>query len=226
MTRVACEDFITLLLAKFKEIDFNDFIVISNLVEIPDICIHGASMFENGNLFKKYVNYLMEQENFDKHLKKVLSKEKTTELYMYLDTIDIKEIVLRKIKNQGTIHKNEIENYNDLEIEAKDELFAMGALRMQWNDDIVYENYQEIVLSQLGEVYLYKRDNKDAIAYFSEKLQDSNCNVEMLDDFLMNQNLEVPADKLFTVDNFKTWCGLHDRYPFASEKVNTKAYKQ
>ncbi len=227
---IDCEDLLALFLAKFKKIDFMDVQALDDIIYedwYENICIKNFDIyFDNIDNFNAYVTYLENMDDFNMYVRKILSKDKLSKVYECIEAIDIKELVLRKIKKQGAIHKYEIEHYNDLERIASDELFAMGALTIRWNDDIIYENYQEIALTQLGEVYLYKKDNKDVIALFSEELKKNNYNEELIDDFLSNQNLTIPSDKLFTMDNFRTWGSIHDRDLYKHEKVNKKTYEQ
>lgn len=227
---INCEDLLALLLAKFKKIDFMDLQALDKVIYQDWYEVIGVKNYDTYvddiNNFNTYMNYLENKNDFDEHLKKILSKKESSKVYEYLENLDIKELVLRKIKKQGAIHRFEINNYNELERIASDELFSMNALTMRWNDDIVYENYQEIALTQVGKIYLYKKDNKDEIACFNKKLQKNNYDEELIDDFLMKQDLTVTPDQLFTMDNFNTWCCIHDRNPFKQVKVNRKTYEQ
>ena len=81
-------------------------------------------------------------------------------------------------------------------LEELDKLDDKGYLTTFWEEYAIYDDTKVIALSDYGKVQLFKIDRADEVEKFKEKLRTLRYDVNVLDDFLLKQDLELGA---FTV---------------------------
>lgn len=129
----------------------------------------------------------------------------------YLNSLNVKNFIMRKIKEYPSIPVEKKEEYfSQVELSILDELLASGYVTTVWNDEYIPEDFQEYQLTKRAEVELFKEDNADLIADFIIALESVCYDPSLLDDFLMAQNLHDKPQELLTLYNFEIFGSLYD----------------
>lgn len=71
--------------------------------------------------------------------------------------------------------------------------------------------YQEIRLSNLGKLRIFKIDNEKEIKRFTEMLKSMRYDINLLDDFLIKQDLDLPVWRVLDLVNLNKFCNDYDR---------------
>ena len=116
----------------------------------------------------------------------------------YLENLDLKHFVLRKIKLLFSVRKESLRDlFNEVELSVLFELYNLGLIMMKGNDDIPYEDNEEIILTKQGEVELFIFDNKTSVESFVKKLNSLQYDPSLLRDFLAT----IPDLDSYILDN-------------------------
>ena len=116
----------------------------------------------------------------------------------YLENLDLKHFVLRKIKLLFSVRKESLRDlFNEVELSVLFELYNLGLIMMKGNDDIPYEDNEEIILTKQGEVELFIFDNKTSVESFVKKLDSLQYDPSLLRDFLAT----IPDLDSYILDN-------------------------
>lgn len=71
--------------------------------------------------------------------------------------------------------------------------------------------YQEIRLSNLGKLRIFKIDNEKEIKRFTEMLKSMRYDINLLDDFLIKQDLDLPVWRVLDLVNLNKFCNDYNR---------------
>ena len=130
----------------------------------------------------------------------------------YIETFNMEEYLLRKIKHYTSIEVDNIDNFLcEKEQEELAKLDEKGYTTSYWEEDCVYDDTKVIALSDYGKVQLFKIDRADEVEKFKEKLRTLRYDVNVLDDFLLKQDLELGAFTILNIVNFRYFCSAYDR---------------
>ena len=131
----------------------------------------------------------------------------------YLDNLDLKQFVLRKMKLLFSVRKENLKNlFNEVELPVLFELHNLGFVTMKWNDDIPYEDYEEIILTKQGEVELFIADNKAVVESFVKKLESLQYDSNLLRDFLATiSDLDSYILDNYSIGEFEIFGSSYDR---------------
>ena len=131
----------------------------------------------------------------------------------YLDNLNLIALVLKKIQISWAVPKNNLKNmFNNVELAIVNELLALNLIDVRWNDDVPYEDYEEIFITKQGEVELYMYDNQEAIQSFQELLVSYNYNPDLIKDFLMSlPDLNYYVLDKRSIGDFELFGSLYDR---------------
>lgn len=131
----------------------------------------------------------------------------------YLENLNLIALVLKKIQISWAVPKNNLKNmFNDVELAIVNELLALNHIDVRWNDDVPYEDYEEIFVTKQGEVELYMYDNQEAIQSFQELLVSYNYNPDLIKDFLMSlPDLNSYVLDKRSIGDFELFGSLYDR---------------
>ena len=130
----------------------------------------------------------------------------------YIETFNMEEYLLRKIKHYTSIEVDNIDNFLcKMEQEELAKLDEKGYITSYWEEDCIYDDTKVIALSDYGKVQLFKIDRADEVGKFKEKLRTLRYDVNALDDFLLKQDLELGAFTILNIVNFRYFCSAYDR---------------
>lgn len=131
----------------------------------------------------------------------------------YLETLNLKQFVLRKIKLLFSVRKDNLNNlFNEVELATLGELFALGLITEKWNDDVPYEDYEEVVITKQGEVELFLIDNAVSVQAFEQTLESFQYDSSLLRDFLASiPDLDSYVLTKYSVGDFELFGRTYDR---------------
>lgn len=146
-------------------------------------------------------------------LRKYLNRLQGPIVKNYLENLNLIALVLKKIQISWAVPKNNLKNmFNDVELAIVNELLALNHIDVRWNDDVPYEDYEEIFVTKQGEVELYMYDNQEAIQSFQELLVSYNYNPYLIKDFLMSlPDLNSYVLDKRSIGDFELFGSLYDR---------------
>lgn len=129
------------------------------------------------------------------NLRKRLGQIAGARIRKYLETFDMEEFMLRKIKYySGAVIPNLCQNEQD----ELNKLNAKGYLTISGDGDS-----KVISLSSSGMLRLFKIDYTEEIERFSETLKSLRYAPSLLDEFLINQDLRLPVSTILNIKNFE-----------------------
>lgn len=214
------EQLIAGALVKFEKIDYVGLTLLSGglglsgvtLSDGPIIDIGRYITIEDGNVSLKEGLSLDNTMCGYFTLREKLDNYQGDKIRKYLASLNIKNFIMRKIREYPSIPVEKKENYfSGLEISYLEELLKDGYLTVIWNDDYIPEDFQEYKLTKKGEVALFKEDNIDLLTDFILTLESACYDPSLLDDFLMAQNLHDQPQELLTLYNYEIFGDLYDR---------------
>ena len=116
-------------------------------------------------------------------LKKRLEDIAGKEMQKFFKHFDISQFLLRKVEYYGEISLENIDSFfGKTQLEKMKSLIQEGYLQGTINK----ENIQ---LSKLGKLKLYKEDKQKEIQFFKNLIERQNYDTSLLDDFLITQDL-------------------------------------
>jgi hypothetical protein len=131
----------------------------------------------------------------------------------FINQLDVKELVLKKIELiNGIPYDNMLSFLNGIQFNEISKLLCVDLIKTKWNDDIPHQNYREVVITKAGSVYIFVKNNVLELKGFLEEMQSREYNLEIIDDFLLAQDLSKPASEILTIENFERYGNIHDRY--------------
>lgn len=139
-------------------------------------------------------------------LEKILDQIVGDHIRIYINNLDIEAFVLRKI-NIHEFSEWDIERlFCDKQQEIMDILYEKGYLTRFWENDCKITK-----LSNRGKVKLFKIDYAEELTRFTEKLKSMSYDVNLLDDFLLKQDLELPVWDILNIESLEQFCNDYDR---------------
>lgn len=184
------------------------------IINNPNYELYG---FNSGRMISEQDGYI---EFSGQNLKELLGEiESTTrnDIIKYVQSFDFDDFILRKIKHYYSVYEESLNKiFSQKEMEKLKGLINEGYLNVTYDNDIPYLDYKEISLSNKGELKLFKKDNKKEIEDFTTMLKLLKYDVTLLDDFLLTQDLSLPAWAILNVSDLDRFCNYYDR----ASKVN------
>lgn len=204
-------------LLKFDgEIDSNDIIILSNLINEKII---NADFKIINKYFELKNNKYKFKEGYDFNtvldnnytIKDVLNSIQSN-AKAFLDSLDLKAFVLRKIQFIDNIRKENISSsFTKKEMDIFMELLALGLVNIRWiPTGSIYDDYEAVTLSKQGEVYLFINEYKVQIEMFKNKLREHGYNDELIEKYLLTKNLNDKMSQLLSVENFRLFGEVYD----------------
>lgn len=154
-------------------------------------------------------SYISENEST---LRKRLEQIAGAHIRKYLETFEIEEFMLRKIERCSGVREDDIENvFCKKQQEQLKQLDEKGYLITIWQEDAIYDDYREIRLSIFGKLRLFKIDNEEEIRRFTDILKSMRYDINLLDDFLIKQDLDLPIWSVLDLVKLDKFCNDYDR---------------
>ena len=130
----------------------------------------------------------------------------------YIANFDMEEFVLRKMNFFAGVRVDSLDRYFvKKEQDILKQLDEKGFLTTRYNDDVIYDDYKELSLSDYRKVEYFKKDNKEEVDSFVGKLNAMRYDVGLLDDYLLKQDLEQHPSQILTIDGLNEFCLTYDR---------------
>lgn len=191
-------------------------------VEIKDdsrdyfVLADGSVLLENSYI-KKINN------NVDRELFENMSGSK---VMRYLDTIDMFEFVLRKIKfmGEGCVIKAALsDNFSNLQIRFMNLLYQERYIMDYLHQDMYDGECPAVKLTKRGMLYLYMIDHKEEVDNFANLLTINGYDKNLIELFLITQDLDKKTSEILILDNFLLVCDEYNINPCVSNLRKVKA---
>ena len=154
-------------------------------------------------------SYIPENES---NLRKRLEQIAGARIRKYLETFNIEEFMLRKIKHYSRLQVDIIDSLLcKKQQEELEKLDDKGYLTTFWEEDAIYDDTKVIALSDYGKIKLFKIDYAEELGRFIEELKSLRYDINLLDDFLLKQDLELPVWSVLNIENLEQFCNDYDR---------------
>lgn len=130
----------------------------------------------------------------------------------YCQNLDIEEFILRKIDHRsGVIEDRKNNLFCKIQQEKLKKLEEKGYVITIWQREAIYDDYREIKLSIFGKLKLFKIDSAKEISRFTEMLKSMRYDTNLLDDFLLKQDLDMPVWSVLDLEKLAEFCSFYDR---------------
>ncbi|MBQ2873218.1 MAG: hypothetical protein IJE89_04405 [Bacilli bacterium] len=151
------------------------------------------------------------------NLQKRLGQIAGARIRKYLETFDMEEFMLRKIEFYSRIRVDDIDNI--LCKKQQEELKKLDDKRYitsYWEEECIHDDSKVIALSEYGKLRLFKINNSNEIDRFIEVLKTLRYDIDLLDDFLLKQDLDMPVLSILNIENLESFCHTYDRASLVS----------
>ena len=159
--------------------------------------------------------------------KKVLEEKQGDFMKQYLTNINVEDLVLLKINELGTVPEYQegmvfSEEQEQLLPKLADELKIVYV----WNNDVPYDDYQEVQLTFLGRARVFELQYSEELEEFKTLLASEGYDVSLIPDFLRVQDFTKGVYEILNLDNFLLYCCTYDRAARVSEGTVVKPIKK
>ena len=138
----------------------------------------------------------------------------------YLENINVEDLVLLKINELGTVPDYIIPTvFSDEQDRVLADLVDDLKVVYVWNNDVPYDDYQEVQLTFLGRARVFELQYKEQVDEFRELLSSSGYDVNLMPDFLRVQDFDRDVYDILNLDNFLYFCNKYDRAAMAPRPV-------
>ena len=223
MIKINLEELIAGAILKFRVLDSLDMtLLITKLAGI-------AEVNQKISELSKYIQYsggyihikpnlsldsnISLDENKYYSLKQLLENKQKGFVKEYLDELNLTTFVLKKIKMLSIVKKDDLSKlFNKVELSVIYQLIDLGYLIVSWNDEVPYEDYQEVLIAKQGEIELFLEDNAQDVSKFISFLNEKGYDVSLIRDFLSTiPDLEQYCLNENSISHFEYFCSLYDR---------------
>ncbi len=144
--------------------------------------------------------------------KRVLEEKQGQAMKDYLDSLNVEDLVILKIKEFGSVPEHLVgtmfcEEQEKILTKLEDELKIIYV----WNDDVPYDDYREICLTSFGRVIAFELEYKEQVDEFRELLKSEGYDVNLVPEFLRAQDFDRDVYDILNLDNFLLYCCQYDR---------------
>lgn len=131
---------------------------------------------------------------------------------VYFSDLSVEEFVLLKINELGAISEYQISSVfcNEQE-EIISKLIEDLKVVYVWNDDIPYDDYQELQLTFFGDAMVFQLQNSTELDEFKKMLSKEGYDVSLVTEFLNVQDFSRNIYEILSLDNFLQFCYKYDR---------------
>ena len=223
MIKINLEELIAGAILKFRVLDSLDMtLLITKLAGIAEVNQEISELskyiqYSDGYIHIKTNLSLDSNISLDENkyysLKQLLENKQKGFVKEYLDELNLTTFVLKKIKMLSIVKKDDLSKlFNKVELSVIYQLIDLGYLIVSWNDEVPYEDYQEVLITKQGEIELFLEDNAQDVSKFISFLNEKGYDVSLIRDFLSTiPDLEQYCLNENSISHFEYFCSLYDR---------------
>lgn len=146
------------------------------------------------------------------NIRKRLEQIAGSRVIKYFQELDIEEFMLRKIEHLSGVREDSMDNvFCKTQQEELKKLDDKGFLTSTWQDYAIYDDHRVTRLSDFGKLRLFKLDHAEEIRRFIEILKSLRYDPNLLDDFLIKQDLDMPVWSVLDLVKLVEFCNCYDR---------------
>ena len=223
MIKINLEELIAGAILKFRVLDSLDMtLLITKLAGIAEVNQEISELskyiqYSDGYIHIKTNLSLDSNISLDENkyysLKQLLENKQKGFVKEYLDELNLTTFVLKKIKMLSIVKKDDLPKlFNKVELSVIYQLIDLGYLIVSWNDEVPYEDYQEVLVTKQGEIELFLEYNAQDVSKFISFLNEKGYDVSLIRDFLSTiPDLEQYCLNENSISHFEYFCSLYDR---------------
>lgn len=211
--KVSFENILASLIVRFGKANVTDIKVIQDDL----FNRYGVVMSPFALDYRGISNYIMKVgENYHslgtEESKAVLEQKQGEFMKAYLENINVEDLVLLKINELGTVPDYLIPTvFCDEQDRVLSNLVDDLKVVYVWNNDVPYDDYQEVQLTFLGKARVFELQYKEQVDEFRELLRSSDYDVSLIPEFLRTQDFDRDVYDILNLDNFLYFCSKYDR---------------
>ena len=211
--KVSFENILASLIVRFGKANVTDIKVIQDDL----FNRYGVVMSPFALDYRGISNYIMKVgENYHslgtEESKAVLEQKQGEFMKAYLENINVEDLVLLKINELGTVPDYLIPTvFCDEQDRVISNLVDDLKVVYVWNNDVPYDDYQEVQLTFLGKARVFELQYKEQVDEFRELLSSSDYDVSLIPEFLRTQDFDRDVYDILNLDNFLYFCSKYDR---------------
>lgn len=165
--------------------------------------------------YKGIHNFIMKmQDNYYplEGSQEVLEDKQGEYMSSYFSNINIEDLILLKVNELGTVSEYQVSNVfcNEQE-EVISKLIEDLRMVYVWNNDVPYDDYQELHLTFLGNARVFELQNNTEIEEFKQLLISEGYDASLVSEFLRVQDFSRGVYEILNLDNFLQFCYTYDR---------------
>lgn len=153
-------------------------------------------------------SYVLE---FNTNVRRYLEGIAGEHVLKYFESFNLENFMLRKIGNFAIKEENIPHMFCKAQQQEWNRMVKKGYISKDWNEDIPHQDYLEYTLSNLGRLQLFKLTHSKETIAFIKLLNNKHYDVDLLDDFLLTQDLTRDSKEILTIENFEVFCSTYDR---------------
>ena len=159
-------------------------------------------------------------------VKTVLEDKQGEFMKSYLAELNVADVVLLKINELGAVPEYLMGTvFNDEQEKEVSKLVDDLKVIYVWNNDVPYDDYQELQLTSFGVSRVFELQYREQIEEFKELLKSSGYDVNLLPDFLRAQDFSRDVYDILNLDNFLYYCNVYDRAARVEEQKGERLIK-
>lgn len=159
-------------------------------------------------------------------VKTVLEDKQGEFMKSYLAELNVADMVLLKINELGAVPEYLMGTvFNDEQEKEVSKLVDDLKVIYVWNNDVPYDDYQELQLTSFGVSRVFELQYREQIEEFKELLKSSGYDVNLLPDFLRAQDFSRDVYDILNLDNFLYYCNVYDRAARVEEQKGERLIK-
>lgn len=158
---------------------------------------------------------------------KAILKDKQGEfMKSYVAELNVADMVLLKINELGAVPEYLMGTvFNDEQEKEVSKLVDDLKVIYVWNNDIPYDDYQEVQLTSFGATRVFELQYREQVEEFRQLLTNEGYDVNLIPDFLRAQDFSRDVYDILNLDNFLYYCNVYDRAARVEESKGERLIK-
>lgn len=158
--------------------------------------------------------------------KAILEDKQGEFMKSYVAELNVADMVLLKINELGAVPEYLMGTvFNDEQEKEVSKLVDDLKVVYVWNNDIPYDDYQEVQLTSFGATRVFELQYREQVEEFRQLLTSEGYDVNLIPDFLRAQDFSRDVYDILNLDNFLYYCNVYDRATRAEDPQGERLIK-
>lgn len=209
--KITFENMLAGLLLRFGKVNMTDLIVVQNDL----FNRYGILMSPFAIDYRGISNHIMKVgDNYYplEGSKEVLEEKQGESMKIYLEGLNVEDLVLLKIDEMDNVPEYQVANmFCEEQEKVISKLVDDLKVVYVWNNDVPYDDYQELQLTFLGRARVFEIQNSSEVEEFRQLLTSEGYDASLIPEFLRRQDFTKGVYEILNIDNFLLYCCTYDR---------------